>query len=213
MTTLSLLGLYRYNSDIFGDLQLPSMVDKDVFVNNLLAECAEFEILYADGDFLKFMIGAWSSKELPVWEKLAATVGLEYDPISNYDRTEEWDDTNSTTIRNNGSEGVNLSATITNTGNGSDTKSVAGYNSVDTVTAEKMQNTSNSQSTTESNNTTTHENTNETNGSIKRRGHAYGNIGVTTTQQMIEQERAVVKFNITDYIIDSFKRRFCLLIY
>ena len=41
----------------------------------------------------------------------------------------------------------------------------------------------------------------------------YGNIGVTTTQQMIEAEREVVKFNIVDYIIGSFKKRFCILIY
>lgn len=40
-----------------------------------------------------------------------------------------------------------------------------------------------------------------------------GNIGVTTTQQMIEAERELVKFNIYDIIIDSFKQRFCLLIY
>lgn len=40
-----------------------------------------------------------------------------------------------------------------------------------------------------------------------------GNIGVTTTQSMIQQERTVVKFNLQDYIIDSFKQKFCLLIY
>ena len=41
----------------------------------------------------------------------------------------------------------------------------------------------------------------------------YGNIGVTTTQAMIEAERNLVKFNIYDFIIDSFKARFCILIY
>ena len=46
-----------------------------------------------------------------------------------------------------------------------------------------------------------------------RTGRAFGNIGVTTTQQMIEAERNVVKFNIVDYIVEDFKKRFCLLIY
>jgi hypothetical protein len=41
----------------------------------------------------------------------------------------------------------------------------------------------------------------------------YGNIGVTMTQQMIEAERELVRFNIYDVIIESFKQRFCLLIY
>lgn len=40
-----------------------------------------------------------------------------------------------------------------------------------------------------------------------------GNIGITMTQQMITAEREVASFNIIDYIIDDFKKRFCILIY
>ena len=40
-----------------------------------------------------------------------------------------------------------------------------------------------------------------------------GNIGVTTTQQMIEAERQTVLFNIYDTIADSFHRTFCLDVY
>ena len=40
-----------------------------------------------------------------------------------------------------------------------------------------------------------------------------GNIGVTTTQKMIAEQREVAEFNIIDYITESFKNRFCLLIY
>lgn len=43
--------------------------------------------------------------------------------------------------------------------------------------------------------------------------YAYGNIGVTTTQQMIEAQREVVKFDIYEYIAVEFKREFCLLVY
>lgn len=48
---------------------------------------------------------------------------------------------------------------------------------------------------------------------VRRRARIWGNIGVTTTQQMIDEQRRIVKFNIMDYIIDSFIRRFCLTIY
>ena len=41
----------------------------------------------------------------------------------------------------------------------------------------------------------------------------YGNIGIITTQAMISAERDLVKFNLYDFIIDSFKARFCILIY
>lgn len=40
-----------------------------------------------------------------------------------------------------------------------------------------------------------------------------GNIGVTMSQALIESQRALVQFNIYDYIIESFKRRFCVLVY
>lgn len=41
----------------------------------------------------------------------------------------------------------------------------------------------------------------------------FGNIGLTTTQSLIQAERDLVKFNIYDLIVDSFKARFCLLLY
>ena len=40
-----------------------------------------------------------------------------------------------------------------------------------------------------------------------------GNIGVTSSQQLIQQEREVAEFSLIKYITDSFKRRFCLLVY
>lgn len=48
---------------------------------------------------------------------------------------------------------------------------------------------------------------------VKRTARMWGNVGVTTTQQMIKEQRDIVKFNITNYIIESFIKRFCLLIY
>ena len=40
-----------------------------------------------------------------------------------------------------------------------------------------------------------------------------GNIGVTTTQAMIKEERESVLFNVYDFIADSFHRTFCLDVY
>ena len=47
----------------------------------------------------------------------------------------------------------------------------------------------------------------------KREFYKRGNQGVTTTQQMIREEQALAKFNIDDYIIGEFKKRFCILLY
>lgn len=54
-------------------------------------------------------------------------------------------------------------------------------------------------------------NHNSSTGTYKSRVH--GNIGVTTTQQMIQQERDSVLFCMTQYIIDDFISRFCVGVY
>ena len=43
--------------------------------------------------------------------------------------------------------------------------------------------------------------------------HAHGNIGVTTTQKLIREQRQVDQFNLYDIIIEDFKMRFCILVY
>lgn len=40
-----------------------------------------------------------------------------------------------------------------------------------------------------------------------------GNIGVTTSQQMIREQREIVQFNLYHYITQSFKERFCVMVY
>lgn len=163
--TLSLLGLYQYNEQLFDGMRIPAGVDRETLVQNLLTETAEFEILYPDPEFMANMIAVWSAKELPVWEKLEETLHYDYDPISNYDRNEE------------------------STNTGESLGKVAGYNATDLV------------------------NSSGASTDVKRKARMWGNIGVTTTQQMINEQREVVKFNISDYIIESFIKRFCLLVY
>ena len=41
----------------------------------------------------------------------------------------------------------------------------------------------------------------------------HGNIGVTASQDLIQKQRDIAEFNIIDYIADSFKKRFCLMVY
>lgn len=40
-----------------------------------------------------------------------------------------------------------------------------------------------------------------------------GNIGVTSTQQLMKEEREVAEFNIYDAISADFKNRFCVMVY
>lgn len=43
--------------------------------------------------------------------------------------------------------------------------------------------------------------------------HAHGNIGVTTTQKLIREQRDIDLFNLYDIITEDFKMRFCILVY
>lgn len=40
-----------------------------------------------------------------------------------------------------------------------------------------------------------------------------GNIGVTATQDLLKKEREIANFSIIEYITQSFKERFCILVY
>lgn len=50
-------------------------------------------------------------------------------------------------------------------------------------------------------------------GTITRSRIEKGNIGVTTTQQMIKEEREISNFSIYAYITQAFKRMYCLGVY
>lgn len=85
---LSLLMLYHYDPDLFAQLHLPAEADKDVFINNLLAETAELEVIYPDPEIMREMIGYWSASRMHTWEKIAGVLYEDYDPFVNIKRDE-----------------------------------------------------------------------------------------------------------------------------
>ena len=196
-STLSVLGLYNYRPDIFDKFTVPDGVDMDILEPELLSECAELECLYTDPDILKDLIGAWSKRRMYAWTKLLATTKLEYNPIWNKDGTVEETETRDLD---------RTDKTQTNTSSaGENIHSVAGYNSGTAQLADK-DNSSGSASGSGSSSGTEDE-------TIKRSRREYGNIGVTTTQHMIQEERDIADFDIYNYIISDFKYRFCILVY
>lgn len=226
---LDLITIYNYDNTIFDLLSLPATMNKNDFINSLLIETAELELLYSRPDFLKFAIGVWSKKELDIWEKLESTLHYEYDPIYNTDRTEteiiEEDKTGLKEVNGTSSDTGNANSTNTveynKNENSTNSNSVSAYDSDTLKVADKSNSEFTSKNNDSSQNTSTSSGTSTLNqseknsdtGTIKRELRTYGNIGVTTTQAMIEEERKVVQFCIDDYIINSFKRKFCILVY
>lgn len=88
--TLSVLGLYNYNSAIFDSLKLPDAVNRETLVNGLLAQLYGLEILYPDADLMEKLLGVWSAQRLDSWRRMADVLAETYNPIHNFDRNEEW---------------------------------------------------------------------------------------------------------------------------
>lgn len=199
--TLSLLGLYQYDNTIFNELVLPVGMDKQVYINNLLMETAEMEVLFSNPTTMRSVIGIWSSAHLDSWTKMWNTTKLEYNPIENYDRQEDWTDNNKTNSK------VQSKDVGTGKNHSTDISKAAGFDSGNLVTSGQNDNDSNNESTQIGN---SEGNSNE---ELKHTGRVHGNIGVTTSQQMLEEERRVADWNMYEYLIDKFKQQFLLLVY
>ena len=208
-------------------------LNTDALVTELLAQSSELEFIYPNPDAAKKIITAWALINAERWQRLYNTMWFSYNPIWNKDgtttrtETETRDlsatDTGTVTNSGTGKETRNLTTTDTPSINTTETEKVAGYNSNDLVninqklTETSGQNTRSDGGTVEN---TANANSNSTNtktdtGTITRTysNRETGNIGVTETQTMIQDERAVVNFNMTQIIIDDFISRFCLLVY
>ena len=237
MATMSILGLYTYDNTLFDLMCWPNEFtqdDKQATINNILMEGAELEILYPDVPFMKSAIAAWSYKEKPVWQRIHTASLLEYNPIENYRRNETESIESSKTEQHSGNDTTSHTGTEsstssnTNTTTGSDSGTidhkVTGYDS-NTLVQQSQDSTtgsSSSQDTQSGNSAVTHNTQDQlTHGEqIQHTGDdartllAYGNIGVTTSQEMLSQELDIApKLNTISAIVDSFIKRFCILVY
>lgn len=202
---LTILGLYKWDTTLFDLLNLPGDLDKDALVSLLVTRCATLEILYPNPEVMKNLIGLWSIQSQYTWNKLYNSMLLDYDPIANYDRTE----THELSSRASGESRDSGEDKTENEGNTN--FQVAGFNTTSgsPTLADKEKDSSESTTTTtygRKNNNTYDKNDFET-------IIAKGNIGVTSSQELLEQERKIAMFNIYDEIITDFKKRFCILVY
>lgn len=236
--TLSIMGLYNADPGVIDPLvsAMPTQDLRQALPAELLSECAELEVIYPNPSTFKTILAAWVKHRKPIWDKLYETTQYDYDPIYNYDRYEEHTETRETTRNNEGEY-----TTIT-TGNSdytpSQIKTVVkdkryGFNSaVNPAPASEAEtevipdltlrttplSLAGTAKGTARTADTSHDNTEETqsgteNESITHSTRAYGNIGVVSTQQMIGQQREIVKYDLIEDVVNDFKARFCLLVY
>lgn len=219
--TMDLIAAYNYDNTILDLLVLPEALDRTTLIDNLLMETAEREIIYSNLGFLKQAIGSWSKKNLSVWEELYKTQHYEYNPIWNKDGTivelETRDLAGSDHTTDNTDRVDNLQDKETRDLKDETLESVYGFNSSSDAPANKVES---KYTGTDTNDHTGRQDVDRTfdkattdTGTIKHERTEQGNIGLTSTQDLIKQQQELVKFNLMDYIIDDFSKKFCLGVY
>lgn len=224
-----IVDLMIWDDTIFDLLVLPDGIDRDLTVNTILERVGKTPLAHPDPEYMKYYINVWSARRAPIWKKLLESTQFVYNPIHNYDRNEEITDTREETIDR--TQNRTTTETVTDTGSTNVTGDVTGnVASKHDVSAE---NATDYQADTRDNEDTTSHNTQETavqaqsdtqtgedmtgkdtrSETYKHTSYMFGNIGVTTTQRMIEAEREVVQFSVIEFIADDFKNEFCLSVY
>lgn len=229
---MTLIGMYNWDNTLFANLTTPAGIDNSLLVNEILMRGGEFETLYADFDFMKFAIGHWSQKWQRTMEKWYEVLSMEYNPIENYDRKEDWTDSNNkhasvTSNRNEDAthvEGTKRSETAVasdssnSSGHGDTTNTRSAFDSSSYSPHDKAETNSTgtniSLGTTDAKGETNTSGIDSIHGSNEdssteigngiHSGRIHGNIGVKTTQSMVLEEIDVDKFNLYEEIANLF---------
>ena len=210
---ITLIGFNNYYENLWDLLMVPSVIDKDLLINNILMKGGEFEVLYSNPEFMKNMIGVWSAKWMHTMERWVKALSINYDPLENYDRREEWYDNgsrNANTKRNESASGHDDS---TSSGSGNTTNERSAFDASDYSPHDKSDSTSSGSNSSNSTTSAFGNIDEKENTSNTRTGRAHGNIGVTKSQQMLESELEIARWNLYDEITDLFLSEFCIYTY
>lgn len=234
MALLTIMGLYNYDNSIFDNLMLPDGVDKPTLIDNIILETAELECIYPTPVFLKTAIGLWSNVQFLTWDRVYTAMNLEYNPIENYDRQET--ETTTGTRAHSGKDTTTRSGTVSETGSttgstqgtasesGTTTNKIAGFDSTTLVDHDSSTGSNTRQASDSSTGSSTRSGTDSSTQELthgeqiadsgSRTSRIHGNIGVTTSQQMLQSELDIApNLNIYQYITADFRKRFCVEVY
>ena len=219
---ITLFGMYKFginteSYDLFESISLPAGMDKDILIKNIMIRGGEFEPLYAEPEFYRFAVGTWFGKWKRTIEKWWAALNLDYNPLENYDRREDWhdDETNNssnTTERNEMTTGQDKT---TENSSGNTEQTVSAFNASTYQPAEKAL-TEAAGNVDSLRLSSTGAKVAENGTDMKMSGHSgriHGNIGVTTSQQMLQSELDIARFNIYEEITDLFLTELTIFTY
>ena len=202
---MTLIGMNAFmlnmNDDLFLNLTLPEGLDKQTLTDNILLRGGEFEVVYANPTAMQSLIGIWSRREQATFDRWVNALSIEYAPLENYDRQEHWTDETDGTGSSDSSGSVNTT---------SDDTSELTKSAYDQSTYSPYEKTINGGTvgTTSSDSTDT-----EMSSDSEHNGRIHGNIGVTTSQQMLTAELELGYWNVYQKITELFLQEFTIPVY
>ncbi|MBO5811359.1 MAG: hypothetical protein J6R32_11115, partial [Bacteroidales bacterium] len=152
-------------------------------------------------------------------------LNLEYNPLENYDRQEDWTDTGDENTKVKFTDETTSETDSSTTSEGSSNQNGHTEDLVSAFDADTYQESEKHVIDTDEDHTDeVTSNTTFTNGSEqntegekdsidKHTGRIHGNIGVTTSQQMLQSELDIARFNIIQEITNLFMEEFCIMVY
>ena len=170
---MTLYGMYQYDPTLFDGVTLPEGMEKTLMVNQIIRQSGDLFPYYQVPPQVKTAITEWFARRKNNFAKLWQGFTAEYNPIENYDRQED------------STETPNITHTLSNSGQDASTNEadVQGYNGTDYVP----------NSRTKSSGTSSTNGTDTESGTRTYTSRIHGNIGVTTSAQMLEGELALRK--------------------
>ena len=190
--------LYAEQPELFRCLSIPAHLDRGLCANYIIQQLGELDTIFATPEELMGGISVWCGVNKKSWDEMWRALTASYDPISNYDRT----DTETESI--SGAADSSFTGSTKSSGGDTTTRQRQGFDSQNFVDADKdiseLGSRNDSDSSTESTSSSTRTKT----------LYSSGNIGVTTSQQMIEAELSLRKKTMYGIITESFKRELCV---
>lgn len=201
----TLIGVYQYfnnaGGDLFELLTLPEGIDKDTLKSNILLQGGEFEVQHGNPHFIHDAIAIWSNAYQETFTRWVNALAIEYAPLENYDRMEHWTD------ELDGTGTSNSVGTLDNTTEDETERTKSAFDSSAYQPYDKV----NSRTTSDTDST---DRTNTTvNNDSEHNGRIHGNIGVTTSQQMLTQELDLGYWNLYQRITQLFLQEFVIPVY
>ena len=214
MDRVTLWGFYQYDKTLFDNIVLPDGIEKENLVAEIMKNSGDLYPYHQVPEYLKRNITYWFARRLFDFGRMYDSLRVHYSPIENYDRKENIARNYENSGIDKASTTLGSSTTSTSIGTNDNENKVSAYNESDYTNREKDIQSHNSTVT----NTGSGTDTTQTEYGLKRKEvediHVHGNIGVTTSQQMIESEMALrAKYDIYKIIAREFEREFLVQIY